>query len=67
MKEGDNLNENRIASIRKAKKITQSDLAKRLKINRSYLSEVENGKATPSIRLLERIADELGVSIKDFF
>lgn len=58
---------NKIASIRKAKKITQSELAKKLNINRSYLSEVENGKASPSLRMLERIANELGVTIKDFF
>ncbi|GIN88660.1 hypothetical protein J6TS2_50460 [Heyndrickxia sporothermodurans] len=61
------MNNNNIASIRKSKKITQSELAKKLNINRSYLSEIENGKAKPSVRMLERIAAELGVSVKDFF
>ncbi len=58
---------NRISHIRKEKGITQTELAKRMNINRSHLSKVETGKAQPSTRLLERIAHELGVSMKDFF
>lgn len=58
---------NKIATIRRERGIKQSDLAKTLKINRSHLSKVENGRKRPSTALLERIASELGVSIKDFF
>lgn len=59
--------QNKISQIRKQKNITQSELAERLNIDRTHLSKVENGKVHPSTRLLERIAAELGVSIKDFF
>jgi len=59
--------ENKIAEFRKKKKHTQQELAEALKINRTHLSQVETGKVNPSIALLGRIAEKLGVSIKDFF
>ena len=34
--------------------INQSQLAERLGISRSYLSEIESGKKTPSIELLDK-------------
>ncbi|MFS0904164.1 helix-turn-helix domain-containing protein [Priestia aryabhattai] len=55
--------ENFIAKYRKEKKITQTDLAKKLDLNRSYLSTVESGARTPSLQLLKQIADTLEVSI----
>lgn len=57
----------KITEIRKQQGITQTELAERLKIDRTHLNKVENGKVRPSTRLLERIAAELGVSVKDFF
>ena len=58
---------NRIRKIREKKKMSQSELAKRLKVDRSYINKIENNKNKPSIPLLERIAHELGCSVKDFF
>jgi transcriptional regulator with XRE-family HTH domain len=57
----------KIKQLRRAKKITQTELAKRLNIDRTHLNKIENGKVKPSLALLERIAHELGVSVKDFF
>ncbi len=34
--------------------INQSQMAKKLEISRSYLSEIESGKKTPSIELLDK-------------
>lgn len=59
--------ENKIAEIRKRKRISQTKLANKLNMDRSHLSKIENGHVRPSTRLLERIAAELGVTMKDFF
>lgn len=59
--------ENKIAQLRKEKNITQTKLAEMLEIDRTHLSKVENGKNRPSTALLERIANILECSIKDFF
>lgn len=45
----------------KRKKMTQAALADRLNISRGYMSELVSGKKTPSVDLLSRIIDELGV------
>lgn len=37
--------------------INQSQLADKLGISRSYLSEIESGKKTPSIELINKYAD----------
>lgn len=58
---------NNISIVRQSKGITQTELAKRLGMDRTHLSKVETGKVRPSTALLERIAEALDVSIKDFF
>lgn len=47
--------------------MTQTDFAKMIGMDRSYLSQIENGKLTPSIPTLEKIARGLNKSLKDFF
>jgi transcriptional regulator with XRE-family HTH domain len=56
----------KIKEYRMKKCLSQTELAKILDIDRSYLSQIENGKQ-PSLKLLERIADALGRNLKDFF
>lgn len=59
--------QNKISEIRNKKKYTQQGLADALNIDRTHLSKVETGRVNPSITLLGRLAEKLGVSIKDFF
>lgn len=40
--------------IRQFHKMTQTDLAEKLEISKSYLSEIESGKKTVSLPLLEK-------------
>ena len=47
---------NRIAETRKELGLTQAAFSKKLKVSRSYLSEVENSKGKPSIEMLVGIA-----------
>ena len=53
----------RIRELRKAKQLTQRQLAQQLGVDFSYLSKIENDKLehTPSLKILEQLATELGV------
>lgn len=53
----------RIAGLRKAKSLSQSELAATAGIDRSFLSEIEHGKANISISILEKIAKALQVTM----
>ncbi|MBT3232773.1 MAG: helix-turn-helix transcriptional regulator [Calditrichaeota bacterium] len=55
----------RVRQIRREKGINQEELANNAEINRSYLSSVENGKSSPTIEVVERLAKGLGVSIAE--
>lgn len=44
-------------------KLSQVDLAVEVGIDRSYLSEIENGRVNPTINILYAIADSLNVSV----
>lgn len=56
---------NNIAAIRKQKGLLQKELAEKVGVRHWWLSEVESGKSTPSLQLLLRIANELGVTTND--
>lgn len=45
------------------KKMTASALAEKLGISKTHLSYIMNGKRTPSLDLLENIAEELGTDL----
>ena len=47
-----------IYGIRVATRQTQTELAQRLGITQGYLAQLEHGKARPSRKLLERIAEK---------
>jgi len=55
----------RIRDKRKALGITQSDLAKRIEISASYLNLIENNKRGIAGRLLNLIAHELDMSLRE--
>ncbi len=57
----------KIKSFRKAKGLTQEDLAFQAKIDYSYLNEIESGKRNPSVKRVAKIAKVLGVKMKDLF
>lgn len=43
--------------------ISQTDLADKLEISRSYLSEIEAGKKSPSLELLEKYANIFSIPV----
>ena len=54
-----------IRNIRKINKIPQKQLASEIGISESYLINVEKGKENVSILILDKIANALGVEIKE--
>jgi DNA-binding XRE family transcriptional regulator len=66
-KRGEDMKHEKIREYRMRKGWSQTKLAQELKIDRSYINQIENGKVTPSIALLERIANILDCNLKDFF
>ena len=54
-----------ITSLRKAKKITQRELAERLHIHHSMVTRWEKGQTIPRDETLERIASALGVTVEE--
>lgn len=57
----------RLADIRKKKGVTQEKLADLVEVHRTYIGFIEQGKRNPSIGNINKIANALKVSIRDFF
>jgi transcriptional regulator with XRE-family HTH domain len=54
-----------VLRLRITQDIRQEDLAKRAKISRSYLSNIENGKVDVTVKALHSIATELGRTLAE--
>ena len=57
----------KIAELRKAKNMTQLELANLLNITDKAVSKWERGLSCPDVLMLDRIAAALGVQIQDLF
>lgn len=57
----------RIRNLREAKKLKVTELARKSFISQPYLSDIEKGKAQPSIDTLKAICEILEISLSDFF
>lgn len=57
----------RIREILESKDIKVSSLAETVGITRANMSNIVNGKSTPSLETLEKIANALGVDITELF
>lgn len=56
-----------IRSLRKAKGLTQEELAEKADLSYKYIGELERGQVNVSIDSLQKIADALGKEIDGFF
>ena len=56
-----------IRKIRNSKKLSQDELAFQAGIDRSYLSQIENGHKSAGVSILDQIAKALDVEITTLF
>lgn len=57
----------RIRFLRKELEISQESLAYKAEVDRTYVTDVENGRRNVSVEILERLIKALDISFNDFF
>jgi transcriptional regulator with XRE-family HTH domain len=62
--EAKKLGEN-LKKIRLSKGITQVSIAKTLDVDRSFVSNIENGKTNPTLSTISSLAKVLGVTVSE--
>lgn len=55
----------KIKEVRKTKNMRQDDLAIKSNLSRTYICDIENGRYTPSLDTLLRLASVLEVPVTD--
>ena len=58
---------NRLAELRKARRISQAELADAVVVTRQTIISLENGRYNASLLLAHKIARYFGLSIEDIF
>ncbi|NCU41780.1 MAG: XRE family transcriptional regulator [Candidatus Moranbacteria bacterium] len=53
--------------IRTEKNITQTEIAKKLSVDRSFVSNIENGKNNPTLLTIVGLAKALNVPVDELF
>lgn len=56
-----------IRSLRKARGISQEELAHRSQVDRAYMSSIERGTQNPGVMTIIRIAEGMGISVAEIF
>jgi len=57
----------KVQRLRKALGFTQEELAERLNISRTHMGHIEQGRKSPSLKLMEKLARVLKVNVSDLF
>jgi transcriptional regulator with XRE-family HTH domain len=55
----------KVKTLRRARKLTQAALAKKLGVHRVYVAQIEGGTKLPSLAVLQRLAKVLKVKVQD--
>ena len=57
----------RIKYLRSLRKWSQEDLALEAGVNKNYLSDLERGSRNPTVKVLDKIAKSLGITLEQLF
>jgi transcriptional regulator with XRE-family HTH domain len=56
-----------IRHLRLRRNLTQEELAHQALLHRTYLTDIERGTRNPSIEVVEKLANGLGISVSELF
>ncbi|MFQ5894442.1 MAG: helix-turn-helix transcriptional regulator [Nitrospinota bacterium] len=56
---------NRIRAVRLKKRLTQAQLARKLRVSQSAVAQMEHPRSRPRLKTLQRAARALGVSVEE--
>lgn len=56
-----------IRQLRLKQELTQEELSHRAYLHRTYLTDIERGTRNPSIEVIEKLANGLGINLADLF
>lgn len=59
--------ENKIRQLRKAKDLSQKDIADRCHVTRQTINAIENNKYDPTLQLAFNIANVLNIKVDELF
>ena len=57
----------RVRELRQEKNMLQGELAHKVGVRESYISDLENAKKEPCLEVIEMLAQGLGVSLRRLF
>lgn len=57
----------KVQRLRKTQGYTQEELAEYIGISRTHMGHIEQGRKSPSLELVDRIAKKLKVKVSDLF
>jgi len=56
-----------IKKLRRGQKLTQEELANKVRVTPKYIQFIESGSRKPSLSLLQKLSRAFGVKVKDIF
>lgn len=57
----------KIRQYRKTRKLTQEQLAEKVRVTPKYIQYLESAKRVPSVKLVYKLAKALEIKVKDLF
>jgi len=57
----------KVQKLREESNLTQEELAHQLGISRVYMGYIEQGRESPSLKLLMKMSRKFGVKVEDLF
>lgn len=57
----------KVQRLRKSLGYSQEELAEKIKISRTHMGHIEQGRKSPSLKVMEKLAKTLKIELSDLF